>query len=113
MEGSIRQAGPKIRIATQLVDAVSGTSLWGGSYDRAFNSESILDLLDDVVPRIVATVGDTQGILAHSMTEALRSRNPESLTPYEALLPSFGFHQHVSEEEHTAGIKALEKAVRE
>jgi eukaryotic-like serine/threonine-protein kinase len=113
LEGSIRQAGPKVRIATQLVDAASGTSLWAGSYDRAFNSESILDLLDDVVPRIVATVGDTQGILAHSMTEALRSRDPESLTPYEALLRSFGFHQHISAEEHLAGVISLERAVKQ
>src|ERR1700761_1961923 len=113
LEGSIRQAGPKVRIATQLVDAASGTSLWAGSYDRAFNSESILELLDDVVPRIVATVGDTQGILAHSMTEALRSRDPESLTPYEALLRSFGFHQHVTAEEQLAGVVALERAVKQ
>ena len=113
MEGSLRQAGAKVRIAVQLVDSASGASLWAETYDRAFTPEKMLDLLDDVVPRIVATVGDTQGILAHSMTEALRNRNPESLTPYEALLRSFGFHQHVSEEEHTAGIKALEKAVRE
>jgi TolB-like protein/Tfp pilus assembly protein PilF len=113
MEGSIRQAGPKVRIATQLVDAPSGTSLWAGSYDRPFNSDSILDLLDDVVPRIVATVGDTQGILAHSMTEALRSRDPESLTPYEALLRSFGFHQHISAEEQLAGVVSLERAVKQ
>jgi TolB-like protein len=113
MEGSIRQAGPKVRIATQLVDAVSGTSLWAGSYDRAFNSESTLELLDDVVPRIVATVGDTQGILTYSMTEALRHHDPESLTPYEALLRSFGFHQHVSADEQLAGVKALERAVKQ
>jgi eukaryotic-like serine/threonine-protein kinase len=112
LEGSIRQAGPKVRIATQLVDATSGTSLWAGSYDRPFTPDSTLDLLDDVVPRIVATVGDTQGILAHSMTEALRNRDPESLTPYEALLRSFGFHQHVTAEEQRIGVIALERAVK-
>ncbi|MBV9887328.1 MAG: protein kinase [Acidobacteria bacterium] len=112
LEGSIRQAGPKVRIATQLIDAASGTSLWAGSYDRAFTPDSTLDLLDDVVPRIVATVGDTQGILVHSMTEALRNRDPESLTPHEALLRSFGFHQHVTAEEQRVGIIALERAVK-
>ena len=113
MEGSIRQAGAKIRIATQLVDAASGASLWAEAYDRAFTPEAVLDLLDDVVPRIVATVGDTQGILAHSMTEALRNRDPESLTPYEALLRSFGFHQHVTAAEQLAGVAALERAVKQ
>lgn len=113
MEGSIRQAGAKIRIAAQLVDAVSGTSLWAETYDRAFTPETTLDLLDDVVPRIVATVADTQGILPHSMTEALRNRDPESLTPYESLLRSFGFHQHVNAAEQLVGRIALERAVKE
>ena len=113
MEGSIRQSGAKVRIAVQLIDAIAGASLWAEAYDRAFSPEATLDLLDDVVPRIVATVGDTQGILAHSMTEALRGRDPESLTPYEALLRSFGFHQHANAAEHLAGRMALERAVKQ
>jgi TolB-like protein len=113
MEGSIRQAGAKIRIAVQLADAASGTSLWAETYDRPFSPETTLDLLDDVVPRIVATVADTQGILPHNMTEALRNRDPESLTPYEALLRSFGFHQHVNAAEQLAGRTALERAVKQ
>jgi TolB-like protein len=113
MEGSIRQAGAKIRIAVQLVDAASGVGLWAETYDRPFSPEAMLDLLDDVVPRIVATVADTQGILPHSMTELLRNRDPESLTPYEALLRSFGFHQHVNAAEQLAGRTALERAVKQ
>jgi TolB-like protein/predicted Ser/Thr protein kinase len=111
MEGSIRHAGAKVRIAAQLVDAASGAGLWAETYDRSFTPDATLDVLDDVVPRIVATIGDAQGILAHSMTEALRNRDPESLTPYEALLRSFGFHQRVSEDEQLAGVTALESAV--
>src|SRR5579863_7806299 len=112
MEGSLRHAGSKVRVAVQLVDAGSGAGLWAETYDRPFTPESTLDLLDDIVPRIVATVGDTQGILAHSMTGALRNRDPESLTPYDALLRSFGFHQHVNAAEHLAGVTALEHAVK-
>ena len=113
MEGSIRQAGAKVRIAVQLVDASSGAGLWTETYDRPYSPEAMLDLLDDVVPRIVSTIGDTQGILVHSMTEVLRHRDPESFTPYEAVLRSFGYHYHVSAEEHLAGIEALERAVKQ
>jgi len=112
MEGSVRQAGPKVRIAAQLVDAETGAGLWAENYDRAFSTDTTLDLLDEVVPRIVSTVGDTQGILAHSMTDALRHRDPKTLTPYEAVLRSFGYHQLVNEVEHKAGITALEQAVK-
>ncbi len=113
MEGSIRQAGAKVRIAAQLVEASSGAGLWAEAYDRPFSPDAALDIIDDVVPRIVATVGDAQGILAHSMTESLRQRDPESLTPYEALMRSFGFHQHVSAAEHLAGVNVLETAVKQ
>ncbi len=113
MEGSIRQAGAKVRITVQLVDASAGASLWAETYDRPFTPEATLDLLDDVVPRIVATIGDTQGILAHSMTDALRNRDPESLTPYEAVLRSFGHHQRINAAEHLAARTALERAVKQ
>ena len=113
MEGSIRQAGAKLRIAVQLVDASSGAGLWAETYDRAFSAETMLDILDDVVPRIVCTVADTQGILAHSMTDALRNRNPETLTPYEAVLRSFGHHQRINAAEHLAARTALEHAVKQ
>src|SRR5579871_1663899 len=113
MEGSLRQAGPKVRIATQLVDASTGAGLWAETYDCAFGQDSTLDLLDEIVPRIVATVGDTQGILPHTMTGSLRNRNPESLTPYEAMLRSFGYHQRVSAPEHLAARTVLEAAVKQ
>ena len=34
MEGSLRQAGTKLRIATQLVDASSDVNLWAETYER-------------------------------------------------------------------------------
>jgi TolB-like protein len=113
MEGSPRQAGGRARITVQLVDAACGAGLWAETYDRAFQSETILDLLDDVVPRIVSTVADTQGILPHNMTEALRSRDPETFTPYEALLRSFGHNQRVNAAEHEVARAALERAVQQ
>jgi serine/threonine protein kinase/tetratricopeptide (TPR) repeat protein len=113
MEGSLRQSGSKIRIAAQLVDASSGADLWAETYDRAFRPDAVFELLDDVVPRIVSTVADTQGILPHSMTEALRNRDPNGLSPYEAVLRSFAHFQRLNAPEHAAARAALERAVQE
>jgi TolB-like protein/Tfp pilus assembly protein PilF len=113
MEGSIRQAGAKVRIAVRLADAASGAGLWAETYDRTFTPDATLDLLDDVVPRIVSTVADTQGVLAHNMTDTLRNRDPETLTPYEAVLRSFGHYQRVNAAEHLAARTALEHAVKQ
>ena len=34
MEGNLRQAGAKLRLAVQLVDATSGAHLWAENYER-------------------------------------------------------------------------------
>ncbi len=113
MEGSLRQAGTRLRIATQLVDASSGVNLWAETYDRPFRAEAIFELQDDVVPRIVSTVADTHGVLPHTMSEALRNRDPDRLSPYEALLRSFAHFQRVNAEEHAAARAGLERAVQQ
>src|SRR4029077_3830346 len=102
-----------IRIAAQLVDASSGVGLWAETYDRAFRPDAAFELLDDVVPRIVSTVADTQGILPHSMTEALRNRDPNGLSPYEAVLRSFAHFQRLNAPEHAAARAALERSVEQ
>jgi TolB-like protein/Tfp pilus assembly protein PilF len=113
MEGSLRQAGPTLRIAVQLVDAGSGAHLWAETYDRPFRPEEIFALLDDVVPRIVSTVADTYGVLPHTMSEALRNKNPQQLTPYEAVLRSFAHFPRLSAAEHAAARAGLERAVHQ
>ncbi len=113
MEGSLRKAGAKVRIAAQLVDASSGAGLWAETYDHPFSPDAVFELVDDVVPRIVSTVADTQGVLPHNMTEVLRNRDPEGFTPYEALLRSFGHHQRINAAEHAVARAVLERAVKQ
>jgi TolB-like protein/tetratricopeptide (TPR) repeat protein len=113
MEGSLRQAGPRLRIAVQLVDAASGAHLWAETFDLTFRAEEIFALQDEIVPRIVATVADTYGVLPHTMSEALRDRDPEKLTPYEAVLRSFAHFPRLSAEEHAAARAGLERAVQQ
>jgi len=113
LEGNIRQAGTRVRIATQLVDAVSGAHLWAESYDRAFTPEAVFDLQDEVVPTIVSTIADMNGVLPHAMSEALRGKDPGELTPYEAVLRSFGYLERLDAEEHAIVRSALERTVRE
>src|SRR6266550_6013368 len=112
MEGSLRQAGTKLRLAVQLVDAVSGAHLWAENYERIFSPDAIFELQDELVPRIVSTIADHYGVLAHSMSESLRSKAPKQLSPYEAVLRSFGYFERVTAEELAAAQSGLELAVR-
>jgi len=113
MEGSLRQAGTKLRLAVQLVDAVSGAHLWAENYERIFSPDAIFELQDELVPRIVSTIADHYGVLAHSMSESLRSKAPEQLSPYEAVLRSFGYYERLTPDEHATVRVGLERAVQQ
>jgi serine/threonine protein kinase/tetratricopeptide (TPR) repeat protein len=113
MQGSLRQAASTLRIAVQLVDASSGVHLWAQTYDRTSGPQEIFALQDDVVPRIVSTVADMHGVLPHSMSEAVRSRGPDELSPYEALLRSFSYYERLTTEEHATARAGLERAVQQ
>jgi TolB-like protein len=112
MEGSLRQAGAKLRLAVQVVDTTSGAHLWAENYERTFSPESVFELQDELVPRIVSTVADMNGILPRSLSEAVRSRAPEQLSPYEAVLRSFGYFERVTPEDLAVARSSLELAVR-
>jgi len=113
MEGSLRQAGSTLRVAVQFVDATTGAHLWAETYDRAFSPDAMFALQDELVPRIVSTVADWYGVLTHSMSEAVRLKPLDQLTPYEALLRSFGYYERVVPDEHAAAESALERAVQQ
>jgi len=112
MEGNLRQAGSMLRLNVQLVDSGTGAHLWAETYNRMFNPDAVFELQDDLVPRIVSTIADMNGVLPQSMSEAVRSRNPDELTPYEAVLRSFAYFQRIAPEELVAATSALESAVR-
>jgi len=112
MEGTLRQAGAKLRLAVQLVDTVTGAHLWAENYERAFSPESIFELQDDLVPRIVSTVAVNNGALPRSMSEAVHSKAPDEFSPYEAVLRSFAYFERYTPEELSASRAGLEAAVR-
>ena len=113
MEGILRQAGNKLRVAVQLVDAVTGSHLWAETYEREFFPESAFAIQDDLVPRIVSTVADQYGVLPRSMSELLRGKSENALTPHEAMLRAFSYFTRLTLEEHAATRRILENAVRE
>jgi TolB-like protein len=113
MEGGLRQSGARLRVTVQLVDAATGAHVWAETYERAFSPDTLFELQDDLVPRIVGTVADTHGRLRRSMTETLRSMDQSQLTPYEVLLRSFGFYEMVTLEEHAEVRALLERAVEQ
>jgi serine/threonine-protein kinase len=111
MEGNLRQAATKLRLAVQLVDAKTGAHLWAENYERAFSPETFFELQDELVPRIVSTVADQYGALVHSMSESLRGRSAGEYSAHEAVLRAFGYQERFTLEEHGEVREILEAAI--
>src|SRR5262249_42219002 len=54
LEGSVRKAGSRVRITSQLIDAVSVTHIWAYSIDGMF--EDIFVLQDRVTENVVGAI---------------------------------------------------------
>lgn len=54
LEGSVRAAGPRLRITGQLIDAETGKHIWAEKYDREL--QDIFAVQDDITERVVAAV---------------------------------------------------------
>jgi adenylate cyclase len=111
MEASLRHAGSQLRVAVRLVDASSGVHLWAETYNRPFDPDAIFALQDDLVPRIVSTCADHFGVLARAISETVRTKPVDELTPYEALMRGFGYHFRLTPDEHAKARDVLERAV--
>jgi TolB-like protein len=106
LEGSVRHAGSRVRITTQLVDAATDEHLWAERYDREL--EDIFSIQSDVAERIVEA-------LRLRLTSRERSRLAEeptqSVEAYQSYLRGRYFLNRRTEAALRQGIDWLRKAV--
>ncbi|MCH7498297.1 MAG: tetratricopeptide repeat protein [Candidatus Marinimicrobia bacterium] len=74
LEGSVRKAGKRLRITTQLVNVADGYHLWSEKYDR--DLEDVFAIQDDIAQTIVnilkiKLVGEQAGVLVKRPTKNL------------------------------------------
>ena len=106
LEGSVRKAGQRVRIATQLTDAESGALIWVERYDRELGD--IFALEDDISESVVGAIEPS---LRHAELSRVRRRRPGSLDAYDLLLRAQPFaHTHLAEDAAIA-IPLLTKAL--
>jgi TolB-like protein len=80
LEGSVRKAAGKVRIAGQLIDAVTGAHLWADRFERDLTD--VFALQDEVT---VAVVSAIQPKLIQTEI-AMATRRSENLTAYDCYL---------------------------
>jgi len=81
LEGSVRKASGKVRIAGQLIDAITGAHIWADRFERELTD--IFALQDEVTVAVVSAVRPQ--LLKAEIAIAAR-RRPENLTAYDFYL---------------------------
>ena len=90
LEGSLRKAGNRLRITTQLIEAGTGTHVWAERYDRPLGD--IFDLQDEIT---LSVVGAIEPSLRQAEIERAKRKRPDSLDAYDWYLRALP-HAHVS-----------------
>jgi AcrR family transcriptional regulator len=81
LEGSVRKASGKVRIAGQLIDAITGAHIWADRFERDLTD--IFALQDEVTVAVVLAIEPK--LLQTEIAMAAR-RRPENLTAYDFYL---------------------------
>jgi TolB-like protein len=81
LEGSVRKASGKVRIAGQLIDAVTGAHIWADRFERDLTD--IFALQDEGTAAVVCAI---QPKLFQTEIATATRRRPENLTAYDLFL---------------------------
>jgi adenylate cyclase len=98
LEGSVRRAGNRFRITSQLVDAITGAHLWAERYDRDLND--IFAVQDEITASVAGVI---EPALAEAEQQRVLRKPPERLDAWEAYQRGlWHFNKYGPEENQTA-----------
>jgi adenylate cyclase len=106
LEGSVRKASGKVRIAGQLIDAVTGAHIWADRFERDLTD--VFALQDEVT---VAVVSAIQPKLLQTEIGMAARRRPENLTAYDYYLRALPQYNLTSREGLAEAIRLANRAL--
>lgn len=106
LEGSVRKSRERVRVAAQLIDAVTGEHLWAERYDGTL--EDIFDLQDRMTASVVGAI---QPSIRAAEIERARRKRPESLSAYDIVMRALPFVWSFDIESNAAACQMLEEAL--
>src|SRR2546429_321571 len=78
LEGSMRRAGRRVRITSQLIDTATGTHLWAERYDRDLTD--IFAVQDDITSRVAAAI---EPALSRAEIQRVIAKRPEHMGAWD------------------------------
>ncbi|WMT74673.1 adenylate/guanylate cyclase domain-containing protein [Bradyrhizobium sp. Ash2021] len=106
LEGSVRKAGNRIRIAGQLIDAETGAHLWADRFDGAL--EDMFDLQDHVTSSVVGAIAPK--LQSEDIKRATR-KPTENLDAYDYYLRGLAKARYWNRDSNSEALQLFCKAI--
>jgi TolB-like protein/Tfp pilus assembly protein PilF len=106
LEGSVRKAGSRVRIAGQLVDASTGAHIWAERFEGTI--EDVFDLQDQVTASVVGAITPK---LEQVEIERTRRKPTESLDAYDYYLRGTAIVNQMTREANREALRLFSKAI--
>jgi TolB-like protein/class 3 adenylate cyclase len=107
LEGSVRKAGPRVRITGQLIEAATGTHLWADKFEGLL--DEVFDLQDRVTSNVVGIIAPK---IERAEIERVSAKPTESLEAYDWYLRGIAIALELSGKDQTENsIRMLKKAL--
>jgi TolB-like protein len=106
LEGSVRKAGSRVRIAGQLIDTSTGTHLWADRFNGAL--EDIFDLQDQVTASVVGAISPK---LEDAEIERVKHKPTEDLHAYDYYLRGLAVAEEINKEANEEALQMFKKAI--
>lgn len=108
LEGSIRKAGNRLRISTQLIRTDNGFQVWSESFDR--NLEDIFELQDEISLLIAEKIRENFGHL--EIADHLVNRPTQNIEAYTLFLKGRYYQLRWNFDEFDLAIDAYEQCLK-
>jgi len=105
LEGSVRKAGNRVRIAAQLLDATTAAHLWADHFNGTL--EDIFQLQDNVASSVAGVIEPTLQAAEHRRSV---QRPTDDLTAYDLFLQAYALYS-VSREGVRRALELAERAL--
>jgi TolB-like protein len=106
LEGSVRKAGARLRIAAQLIDALTGGHLWADRFDGSM--EDVFELQDKVALSVAGVIEPT--LLGAEIRHSI-ARPTSDLTAYDLYLRALPLMGGWGREPALKGLDLLREAI--
>jgi TolB-like protein len=106
LEGSVRKAGKRVRIAGQLIDAETGAHLWADHFDGAL--EDMFDLQDRVTASVVGAIAPK---LQRAEIKRARRKPSENLDAYDYYLRGLASAHRWARDANSEALELFCKAI--